>query len=69
VTANNSLFIQIDRTIKDIDYHHHQKREEAIQALLKKSSLKFREDPKLKQLRLLNNPEDPTRQGLIAVNT
>ena len=69
VIANNSLFSQIDRAVKDIACQQARKREEAIAALLKLSADKLRESNKLKQLRMLNNPEDTTKNGIICVNT
>ena len=39
-----------------------------MQALLRRSAQKFREDAKMKQLRFLNNPEDAAK-GILGVNT
>ncbi len=69
VIANNNLFSQIDRAIKDIAIHQEDKHEAAVQALLKRSAEKFKEDARLKPLRMIINPEDPSKNGFVSVNT
>ena len=40
-----------------------------MQALLKRSAEKFRDGMSLKQLALLNNPEDQPKSGIVCVTT
>ncbi len=40
-----------------------------MQALLKRSAEKFKEDARLKPLRMIINPEDPSKNGFVSVNT
>lgn len=67
--ANNSLFTQIDSAIKSIAVHQTRKHEAAVQALLKRSAEKFKENTSLKQLSMLNNPEEAAKAGIVCVNT